>query len=316
MQRPKVSVIIPVYGVEKYIERCAISLFEQTLTEMEFIFVDDCSPDHSIQVLERIINKYPLRKDQITILHHQQNKGLPQARQTGISRASGEFIAHCDSDDWVTLDAYESLYNLAIKNGADIVAFDDVEYYGEEKQPIYRMFDSNVTITIDNHLSTWLFKWSLCCKLIKKDIYNNPYNYVYHNHGEDMALFFQLLKYSTHCIYIPKAFYIANKQNESISRVSSIEKEYIKFDDLKANVQLIEDFYRESDKYTEKSIMHLKLNIMETLVPLFKIDKSARCIWLKNFPEIHSSILNIKDDTFSLKQRIKYLMIKFHLYPL
>lgn len=316
MQRPKVSVIIPVYGVEKYIERCAISLFEQTLTEMEFIFVDDCSPDHSIQVLERIINKYPLRKNQITILHHQQNKGLPQARQTGISRASGEFIAHCDSDDWVTLDAYESLYNLAIKNEADIVAFDDVEYYAEDKQPIYRMFDSNVTITIDNHLSTWLFKWSLCCKLIKKDIYNNPYNYIFHNHGEDMALFFQLLKYSKHCLYVPKAFYIANKQNESISRVSSIKKEYNKFNDLKANVQLVEDFYQGSDRCIVKSIMLLKWSIMTSIIPLFKIDKSFRSIWEESFPEVHSSILNLMDDTFSLKERVKYLMIKVHLYPL
>ncbi len=313
---PKVSVIVPIYGVEKYIERCAISLFGQTLNEMEFIFVNDCSPDHSIHVLEHVINKYPLRKNQITILHHRQNKGLPQARQTGILHASGEFIAHCDSDDWIMPDTYESLYDLAVKNDADIVAFDDIEYYAEDNQSIYRMFDSDKIITVDNRLSTWLSKWSLCCKLIKKNLYENPYNRVVRNHGEDMALFCQLLKYSKHCLYVPKAFYIADKHNDSISRVSSIEKEYIKFDDLKANVQLLENFYQGSDKSTIAAIMHLKLSIMETIVPMFGVDKLARSIWLETFPEVHSSILSINDVTFSLKERVKYLMTRFHIYPL
>ncbi len=95
----KVSVIIPVYGVEKYIERCTRSLFEQTLDDMEFIFVNDCTKDNSIAIIERIAEEYPLRKSQIHILNHQVNKGLPIARQTGLRVATGEYIAHCDSDD-------------------------------------------------------------------------------------------------------------------------------------------------------------------------------------------------------------------------
>ena len=81
---PKVSVIIPVYGVEKYIERCARSLFEQTLEDMEFIFVNDCTKDNSIDILLRVIDEYPKRKSQVHILNHEFNKGLPVARQTGI----------------------------------------------------------------------------------------------------------------------------------------------------------------------------------------------------------------------------------------
>lgn len=66
---PKVSVVVPVYGVEKYIERCARSLFEQTLEDMEFVFVDDCTKDNSIAILEKVILDYPKRKDQIKIIH-------------------------------------------------------------------------------------------------------------------------------------------------------------------------------------------------------------------------------------------------------
>ena len=120
----KVSVVVPIYGVEKYIERCARSLFEQTLDDIEFIFVDDCTKDHSICVLEKVLLDYPQRQKQTTIVHHEVNKGLPLARQTGIMMATGDFIAHCDSDDWVDVDVYRQMYDTAINEKADVVICD------------------------------------------------------------------------------------------------------------------------------------------------------------------------------------------------
>ncbi|MBO5667722.1 MAG: glycosyltransferase family 2 protein, partial [Lentisphaeria bacterium] len=88
----KVSVCIPVYGVEKYIERCARSLFEQTMRDgIEFIFVNDCTPDKSIEILEQILSEYPHRQEQTKIIHHKQNGGLVAARNTGLAHASGEY---------------------------------------------------------------------------------------------------------------------------------------------------------------------------------------------------------------------------------
>ena len=72
----KVSIIIPIYGVEFFIERCAISLFEQTLDDIEYIFVDDCTMDKSVQILQGVIAKYPQRKDNVFIIRHERNKGL------------------------------------------------------------------------------------------------------------------------------------------------------------------------------------------------------------------------------------------------
>ena len=123
---PKVSVIIPVYGVKKYIERCARSLFEQTLDDIEYIFVDDSTPDNSISILRKVLSEYPNREKQVKILHHEKNKGLAQARQTGLKIASGEYIAHCDSDDWVDVHMYEEMYNKAIEEDADVVVCDYV----------------------------------------------------------------------------------------------------------------------------------------------------------------------------------------------
>ena len=118
----KVSVCIPVYGVEKYIERCARSLFEQTMKDdIEFIFVDDCTPDKSIEVLQKVLEEYPNRKDQVKIIHHEVNKGLTGARNTALKYVSGDYIIHCDSDDWVDKDLYATMYKKAAKENADVV---------------------------------------------------------------------------------------------------------------------------------------------------------------------------------------------------
>ena len=118
----KVSVCIPVYGVEKYIERCARSLFEQTMKDgIEFIFVDDCTTDKSIEVLEKVLEEYPERKEQVKIIRHEVNKGQSGARNTALQHASGDYIIHCDSDDWVDFDLYKIMYEKAISEQADVV---------------------------------------------------------------------------------------------------------------------------------------------------------------------------------------------------
>lgn len=121
---PIVSIIVPVYGVERYIERCAVSLFEQTYKDIEYIFVNDATPDHSIEVLQSVIARYPAREKQIKIVTHAQNKGLSAARNTGLDHANGRYIWHVDSDDYIALDAVEQLVNTAEKEQTDIVIFD------------------------------------------------------------------------------------------------------------------------------------------------------------------------------------------------
>ena len=118
----KVSVCIPVYGVEKYIERCARSLFEQTMKDdIEFIFVDDCTPDKSIEVLQKVLEEYPARKNQVKIIRHKVNKGVLCARKTALQHVSGDYIIHCDSDDWVDTNLYETMYKKAIEEQAAVV---------------------------------------------------------------------------------------------------------------------------------------------------------------------------------------------------
>jgi glycosyltransferase involved in cell wall biosynthesis len=88
---PKVTVIIPIYGVEKYIERCATSLFKQTLDDIEYIFIDDCSPDNSVNILKQVLEKYPHRQKQTTIYSMPTNSGLAAVRRHGINSAGGVY---------------------------------------------------------------------------------------------------------------------------------------------------------------------------------------------------------------------------------
>lgn len=112
----KVSVVVPIYNVEKYLPNCVETLRNQTLKDLEIILVDDGSPDRS----GALADEYASQDKRIKVIH-QKNMGLGPARNSGINAADGEYIAFVDSDDWVTLEMFERLYSCAVKTGADIV---------------------------------------------------------------------------------------------------------------------------------------------------------------------------------------------------
>ena len=95
----KVSILVPVHNVEKFIEKCARSLFEQTYENLEYVFVDDCSPDKSMDVLERVVDEYPTRKSQIKVVRNAVNKGASESKNIAVANATGEFVSFVDSDD-------------------------------------------------------------------------------------------------------------------------------------------------------------------------------------------------------------------------
>ena len=106
---PLISILVPIYEVEKYIERCARSLFEQTYPNLEFVFVDDASPDKSIEILQLVINDYPKWDDHVSIIRHDKNYGIAATRNTLVKNSRGEFLLHVDSDDWIEPNTVELL---------------------------------------------------------------------------------------------------------------------------------------------------------------------------------------------------------------
>lgn len=214
---PKVSVVIPVYGVEKYIEKCAISLFRQTLHDIEYIFVNDCTKDSSIEVLLDVIERFPNRKNRISIINHEVNMGLPAARRTGVLAAKGDFVIHCDSDDWISDDLYEKMYqSISISNAdvaiCDIICTDGVTITSKKQG----------TNTLD--LNSFLHdvvrmksSWSLVNKMFRRTLYSEDIIFPTAYMGEDMALCLQLLSACHNLTYINDSYYyyLTNLQSES-----------------------------------------------------------------------------------------------------
>ena len=113
---PLVSVLLPAYNVEKYIARCIESLLQQTYRNIEIIIVDDCSPDNAGKIAE----EYAQKDRRIKVFHHEENKGLSAARNTGLDNCVGDYITFVDSDDWVKKDYIEYLYKIIDTTKADI----------------------------------------------------------------------------------------------------------------------------------------------------------------------------------------------------
>ena len=111
MGEPKVTVVIPVYNVATYIEKCATSLFEQTLDSLEILFVDDCSPDHSVEIIKKTLKKYPERNSLTRIIRMPSNSGLGAVRRPGIILATRQYIIDFGGADWGGSDFYEIMFN-------------------------------------------------------------------------------------------------------------------------------------------------------------------------------------------------------------
>ena len=166
---PLVSILIPIYHVEGYICRCAVSLFSQTYSNLEFVFVDDSSPDTSIILLEDILKSRPVPQANVKIIHHDRNRGLAAARNTAIENATGEFIVHVDSDDWIESDAIEQLVLKQIETGADIVSCNSIAHYSDHTElmiePEYispsEMVHRTVEMTLDHVIWRRLIRASL-----------------------------------------------------------------------------------------------------------------------------------------------------------
>lgn len=125
----KFSVVVPVYNVENYLDRCVESLIKQTLNDIEIILVDDGSPDNC----GKMCDEYA-KKDSRVVVIHKKNGGVSAARNDGILKATGEWIIFCDSDDWMETDALEKMYNAGTSNNADVVLADVYLIRGDERK--------------------------------------------------------------------------------------------------------------------------------------------------------------------------------------
>lgn len=241
---PKVTVVIPIYNVACYIEKCARSLFEQTLDDIEYIFVNDCTPDNSMEILYKVLEEYPRRKRQTIIVHHECNRGALAARQTAVAVAAGDFIIACDSDDWVELCMYEKMYDVAERENADMVWCD---YYQDtvNSQKRISLAYSCDPVTYVKGIMTQHIPGSLCNKLYRKKLFkmHADVSVVGANMWEDLCITIAVTHYARKIIHIAQAFYHYRVDSTiSIVRIHSVEKDRKRSQDMIRNVEAVTNF--------------------------------------------------------------------------
>ena len=239
----KVSVIVPIYNVEKYIEDCAKSLFQQTLNDIEYIFVNDCTPDNSIKILKEVLDAYPERKNQVKIVNLEVNSGQAAARKRGVSEATGDFIIFCDGDDWVDKNMYQRLYDCAIQHNYDFVRclFSRVS---EGHQALCKLIPPE-SYANKKQLLSYLIRSSdfssTCDKLVRRNVvFSQQFVYPKDNMCEDLVYVLQYVLNAKSIGYINESFYYYRQNESSISHVLETEHICRKALQISNNVELLQ----------------------------------------------------------------------------
>ena len=141
-QAPKVSILVPFYNVEKYVGKCVTSLFTQTYKNIEYIFVNDCTPDKSLEVINEYIIKYGIG-EKCKIINHERNQGISQSRNDCLDNATGDYILFIDSDDYIDPDMVELLLKAALNDNADISGCGYTEEYDDHSIEIPQKYTNN-----------------------------------------------------------------------------------------------------------------------------------------------------------------------------
>lgn len=303
---PKVSILVPIYGVEKYIEKCAISLMEQTYQNIEYIFVNDCTKDGSIDILKNVIERFPNRKDKVRIISHERNRGLSAARNTGVDTCSGDYLMHVDSDDWLDLNAVNSLVEFVQTNPTQIVLFANYSVYKDK--------------TIQNH-----------CQQVGKDeyiksvlmhstpasIWNKFYNAQFYktsgirsveglNHGEDYVVVPRLVHKAETFAVLDMPLYYYNQMNEG-SYMKNIGSKSIL--DLLNAAKILDEYFKKIEDIDEYKPMADAI-FVRTMLALVKL---ANWHCYKEIYQIFCPFVN-KSVSVSVTDNILLLMLRLHLW--
>lgn len=301
MSLPKISIIIAVYKCEDYIEECTRSLFEQTLDNIEYIFINDATPDNSFHILNNIIKKYPNRKPEIKIINLEKNGGVANARQIGITLARGEYIIHADSDDWVDKDMYERLYIKAKETDADIVGCNFRHEFTNNQYDFHQQYANTKEENIRRLINGRIFP-SLCTSLTRRSLIsdNNVSFPIGKNMGEDLFFNLQIYLYAKKIVGMDWAPYHYRHTEDS----SCVQRTRKSIDSDIAIAGLIETFMKEHGLYNKyaKDIEYRKFLSKLPLIHNLD-DKELYKEWLNIYTETNHHIWRY--DQIEWKQKLE-----------
>ena len=309
MNNYKVTIITPIYKAEKFIERCAKSLLNQDFNSIEYIFINDATPDDSFKILKKIVDQCD-RKGDIKLLENEYNLGVAKTRKKGMLEASGEYVIQIDSDDWIESNMISTLYNKAKQDNADIAVCDYYISFITGKET-YRKeeYKPNIDFNIKNimlgkvHPAFWntLIKRSL---YVEKNIF--PEGKI--NMGEDYEMMLKLFLSTEKVSYIPKAFLYYTQYNEN-SITKTMNKEYI--NDTIHCIEVFEEILKPTrNRYIEEF-----RTMLVFWKKMFVLDKQYTKYFYLIHPEVNKFKYIFNNNGYGIFQKItiSFMLLKMPL---
>ncbi|MGL5919789.1 MAG: glycosyltransferase family 2 protein [Bacteroidales bacterium] len=287
---PLVSIIVPIYNVEAFIEECINSLISQSYKNIEIVCVDDGSKDSSITILKNIA-----QYDRRISIYHQQNRGLSAARNTAISKAKGEYLCFVDSDDILSQTAIEdNIYFFFQNNNVDIVCFPMLVNWTLRKRE--KLIDLYPGKTLDNYsfrkeLLTRKFNCSMSAKIYKASLFNS-HSFCEGRYFEDAFYFISNLSKIINCVFSSHGCYFYRYNPGSIINNGITDKKFYDFIDLS------ELFVLNSGDFVENENI-MKTTILRNKVVLFRFLNISQ-----------DKFLDIYDNKFYVNQMSLLSLIK------
>lgn len=309
--QPKISVIIPVYGVEKYIEECLVSVINQTLREIEIIVVNDGTKDNSIKIVEKYIFDKRIK------IINKENGGLSSARNAGIKKAQGKYIYNLDGDDFLAKNILEKIYNYAEKNKLDVVIFDINMYDDKNKKILTQWKDTNflegkIYCNIQYLKEYFLGKGcpSVCNKLFKKELYLE--NSIFHpeniSYGEDGATMTRLLSVSSRIGKVNQSAYYYRQIEESMMKKNIKIMEYLVSYNITINFLKKQNLENELEKYFDTYKFYCVYRNLLKKAYSKKLDEDYQKVYKQFFIEIKK----MKIYNLSIKYKILVYLFKIN----
>ena len=258
-------------------ERCARSLLDQTLDDIEFIFVDDRSPDSAYEIMLRIVEegRYSHLKDKIKIVRHERNRGVPAVRRTGVETSSGDYIYFCDSDDWLDREMLRKLWEKAVEGDYDLV---ECSYYETDGKEYCKERGCPTGINLWKEWIKWPCCTSLLNKVFKRSLFEKGIIWPEQPYLEDFSVSLQLYYYAKKACYIDEPLYYYYQNPSSIMHSAGPER---KVPGLIEQERIMEAFMRREGQYDKYRTFLMKLKA-DAIAEAWNLPRKE---FLKVFPE-------------------------------
>lgn len=308
----KISILVPIYNVENYISKCIDSLFGQSYEDIEFVFVNDNTPDGSLSILHQKMSLYPQRASQTIIVNHTENRGLSASRNTGFDYATGDYILFVDSDDYLRLDAVELLANTVIENPSDIVIFDLKHLYKDNEKEEQTYYDGDRIKYLESLLCREN-SLGVCGKLFSRKLFvDNNLRFIENiNLGEDYVTLPRVVYHAKFVQKLDEYLYYYVRYNQN-SYTNNLNLKSI--DSLIRATRVLYDFFSSAPDREHFRMTLKRMLILNMLYLLFNSPSENFYYILKTFQP--PTNIQANEVSLPLSKKVVFILLKSKCYRL